>query len=183
MVKSVSWPTAEITGTGHAAIARATTSSLKAQRSSIDPPPRPTITTSTPGTRAMRGEPPRHVGRGPLALHARRPDDEVRVRIAGAQHGHDVAHGRAIERRDDPDLARQEGQRALARRREQALGLEPPLQLLEGDLQGACARRLEPVADDLVLALDVVDADAAARDDALAVFDPELQAAAPPNGT
>ena len=35
------------------AIARATTSSLNAQRSSIDPPPRPTITTSTPGTRPI----------------------------------------------------------------------------------------------------------------------------------
>ena len=36
IVTSVSWPTAEIVGTGTAAIARATISSLNAQRSSID---------------------------------------------------------------------------------------------------------------------------------------------------
>jgi len=53
IVTSVSWPTAETTGTGTRAIARATISSLNAQRSSIEPPPRPTITTSTPGTRAI----------------------------------------------------------------------------------------------------------------------------------
>ncbi len=53
MVTSVSCPTADIVGTGHPAIARATTSSLNAQRSSIEPPPRPTITTSTPGTRPI----------------------------------------------------------------------------------------------------------------------------------
>ncbi len=50
MVTSVSCPTAEITGTGLSAIARATISSLKAHRSSTEPPPRPTITTSTPTT-------------------------------------------------------------------------------------------------------------------------------------
>ena len=57
IVTSVSWPTAEITGTGDAAIARATISSLKAQRSSIDPPPRPTMMTSTPLTRPMAFRP------------------------------------------------------------------------------------------------------------------------------
>jgi hypothetical protein len=46
MVTSVSWPTAETTGTEQAAMARATASSLKAHRSSSDPPPRATITTS-----------------------------------------------------------------------------------------------------------------------------------------
>ena len=39
------------TGTVDAAIARATTSSLNAQRSSREPPPRPTITTSTSASR------------------------------------------------------------------------------------------------------------------------------------
>ena len=47
MVKSVSWPTAEITGIAELRIARATSAVLKAQRSSVDPPPRPTINTST----------------------------------------------------------------------------------------------------------------------------------------
>ncbi|MNI25893.1 hypothetical protein D3C73_795720 [compost metagenome] len=46
IVKSVSWPTAEMTGIPEAAIARATASSLKAHSSSREPPPRPTISTS-----------------------------------------------------------------------------------------------------------------------------------------
>src|SRR2546423_15427599 len=45
IVKSVSCPTAEITGTEQAAMARATLSSLKVHKSSIDPPPRATMTT------------------------------------------------------------------------------------------------------------------------------------------
>src|SRR5438309_7175226 len=40
MVKSVSWPTPEITGISEAKMARATISSLKAHKSSIEPPPR-----------------------------------------------------------------------------------------------------------------------------------------------
>jgi hypothetical protein len=38
MVKSTSWPTAEMMGTGERWMARATDSSLNAQRSSIEPP-------------------------------------------------------------------------------------------------------------------------------------------------
>ena len=47
IVKSVSCPTAEITGTFDATTARASPSSLNAARSSADPPPRATIITST----------------------------------------------------------------------------------------------------------------------------------------
>ncbi|CEV42025.1 Uncharacterised protein [Streptococcus pneumoniae] len=46
IVKSVSWPTAEIIGISLLKIALATISSLKAHNSSIEPPPRPTISTS-----------------------------------------------------------------------------------------------------------------------------------------
>ena len=45
-VKSVSWPTAETTGIGEAAIARTRASSLNAHRSSSEPPPRASSTTS-----------------------------------------------------------------------------------------------------------------------------------------
>ncbi len=48
MVKSTSCPTAEITGIFESNIALATHSSLNAQRSSSDPPPLPTISTSIP---------------------------------------------------------------------------------------------------------------------------------------
>jgi hypothetical protein len=43
---SVSWPTAEISGISLSKAARTTISSLKGQRSSIEPPPRATISTS-----------------------------------------------------------------------------------------------------------------------------------------
>ena len=64
----------------------------------------------------------RDVERRAFALHARRADDDVRVRVAAAQHLDDVAHRRAVERGDDADLARQRGQRALAARVEQPFG-------------------------------------------------------------
>ena len=60
---------------------------------------------------------------------------------------------------------------------EQALGGELLLQLFEGLLQGAEAFRLHVLAEDLVLALGIVDADLAARDDLQAVFRLELQVA------
>ncbi len=53
-VTSTSCPTALTTGVGDAAMARATRSSLKHHRSSRDPPPRPTMSTSAPPQRAAR---------------------------------------------------------------------------------------------------------------------------------
>ena len=108
---------------------------------------------------AIAREPAGDVERGAFALHARRANHEVRVRVAAAQHVDDVAHGRAVERGDDADLAGQRGQRPLAAPVEQAFGREPLLQLLEGELQRAEPLGLEVLADDLILALRVVDAD------------------------
>src|SRR5712691_2358440 len=51
IVKSVSWPIPVTTGIGHARIARATISSLKAHKSSMLPPPRTTNMTSHPPSR------------------------------------------------------------------------------------------------------------------------------------
>ncbi len=51
MVTSLSWPTAETTGMRQSAMARATASSLKVQRSSSEPPPRATIATSAQSER------------------------------------------------------------------------------------------------------------------------------------
>ena len=175
MVTSVSWPTPEITGTGQRPMARATISSLNAQRSSIDPPPRTRSTTSTPGTRPTAPSARATILRGALALDARRPNHDVRLGIAAVQHREDVANRRAVERGDHADLPRQHRQRPLARLIEQPFGGEPPLQLLERQLQRAQPARLERLADDLILALGVVDAHAAARDDVLAVLDLELE--------
>ena len=51
IVKSVSWPMPVTTGIGHARIARATLSSLKAHKSSMLPPPRTSNMTSHPPSR------------------------------------------------------------------------------------------------------------------------------------
>src|SRR5205809_417548 len=51
IVKSVSWPIPVTTGIGHARIARATISSLKAHKSSMLPPPRTSNMTSHPPSR------------------------------------------------------------------------------------------------------------------------------------
>ena len=60
---------------------------------------------------------------------------------------------------------------------EQPFGLQPLLQLLEGELQRAEPVRLEVLADELILALRLVDAEPAARDDVQAVLRLELQVA------
>src|SRR3954462_15862593 len=53
MVKSVSCPTAEMTGISDAAMVRARPSLLNAQRSSTLPPPRATMMTSTAAPRVL----------------------------------------------------------------------------------------------------------------------------------
>ena len=146
IVKSTSWPTAEITGTGQAAIARASRSSLNAQRSSADPPPRPMMTTSTSGTRAIARSARTRSARRLVALHARGAHHDARGRMPRREDAQDVAHGRAVERRHDADAAGQHRQRTLPRGVEQALGLQLALQLLERGLQRAEPVRLERVA-------------------------------------
>ena len=71
MVKSVSCPTAEITGTRQAAMARASPSSLKHHRSSSEPPPRARMTTSTSGTAATAPQRGDDRQRRPFALDRR----------------------------------------------------------------------------------------------------------------
>src|SRR5262249_32167478 len=83
----------------------------------------------------------------------------------------------AVERGDDADLARERRQRALARGVEQSFVLQPLLQLVEGELQGAEPMRLEMLAHQLVLALRLVDPHAPPRDRPQAVRRLELEIA------
>jgi hypothetical protein len=61
----------------------------------------------------------------------------MRVGVAALEHLDDVAHRGAVERGDDPDLARQRGQRTLAFGVEQTGRRQPLLQLLERQLPRA----------------------------------------------
>ena len=112
-----------------------------------------------------------------FALHPRRPDDEVDVGMAAGEDLDDIAERRSGERRDDADLRRQRRQRPLARKIEEALGLELLLQLLERQLQRAETLRLKVVAEQLILALRLVDGQPPARHHAQSVFGLELQIA------
>src|SRR6185312_10514492 len=119
----------------------------------------------------------RDLRRRAFALDLGRPDHDVHVAVPPAQDFQDVANRGAVERRDDADLARQRRQRALLRRIEQALRLQPLLQLLERELERAESLRLEMLADDLILALRLVDGDLPARHDPKAVDRLELEVA------
>src|SRR6185503_2320458 len=112
---------------------------------------------------------------GPFALDARRPDDQMRVRISPGEHLDDVADGRAVERRHDADLAGQRGKRPLATLVEEPLVLKPLLQLIEGKLQRAEALRLEVLTDQLVFAFWLVHRDEPPGDHREAIGRLELQ--------
>ena len=122
-VQSVSWPTAETSGMALSAAARTTTSSLKPHRSSIEPPPRATMSTSgrgiaPPGASALK---PRIAAAtsaaAGLALDAHRPDQDT-ARKAVVEAVQDVADDRAGRRGDDADRpAADRAAGACARRR------------------------------------------------------------------
>src|SRR5688572_32121369 len=90
--------------------------------------------------------------------------------MSHGEHTQDVAYGGAIERGDDPDPAGHERQRPFTCAIEESLGLQPPLELLERRLQCPESKRLQRVADELILTLDLVHADAPARDHPHPVF-------------
>src|SRR5690242_1432051 len=83
--------------------------------------------------------------------------------MAALQNAHHVLNDRAARRGDDADAPRISGQWFLAGYVEQTLGEELFLQLLEGQLQGAHALRLQQFDVKLVLAACLIYADAPAR--------------------
>ena len=130
-VMSTSCPTAEIMGTEHAATARATRSSLKAQRSSRAPPPRPMITHVGAAPAFDTAERAHQFVRGALPLHLRRAPARAAPGEPASGHRDDVLQRRAVGTRDHGHDARQPRQRTLARFVEQAVAREPGQRLLE----------------------------------------------------
>ena len=177
MVKSVSWPTAEMTGTEQAAMARATRSSLNVHRSSSEPPPRATITTSAQPDSLKYRRPRQTSCDRALALHLRRKQPDVQTRETARQDVEHVADHGARRRGHDADAARASREGTLALRREQSLGGQLLLQLLERQLQRAVALRLQRFHQELVFAASFVDVDAPARQHRHAVLRLEFQIA------
>ncbi len=124
IVKSVSWPTPDTTGSADSNTARATTSSLNAHRSSIEPPPRPTISTSTSARSFAVRIACAMSAAAPSPCTARRIDDDACRGPAARKRRQDVAQRGGARRRDDADRARIRRQRALARVGEPAGRLE-----------------------------------------------------------
>ena len=138
---SCSCPTAETTGTGAAATARTTASALNGSRSSKLPPPRARTTTSTSGCAESAPRPATIASSAPAALDARLADDDLRRRKAPADRRHEVAARGRVGAGEDADRPRHAREPALARGREEPLGGEPALELLERDEVAADAHR------------------------------------------
>src|SRR5215813_11103969 len=163
MVKSVSCPTAEMTGTRQATSARATRSSLKAHRSSMEPPPRPTMITSS-STMVWRCARACTISPG-----ASSPCTRTGVmRIC-----------RSPKRRPMMlSMSRIGGERPLAPVVEEPFRLELSLELLEGELERAQALRLHHLHHELVLPPRRVEVKAAEGHHLHAVLELEAHAAA-----
>ena len=172
------------------AAARTTASSLKLMRSSSEPPPRATISTSGRGACSVRGKRVEAVdrrcdlGRGGLSLHPDRPDDDP-DREAVGEAVQDVANDGAGRRRHHADDFRQERDFALARGVEQPFLGEFLAPRLEQRHQRADAGKLQRLDHDLVARFARESGQFAGRDDFEPFFglDPHpLKGGAPDDG-
>ena len=128
---SCSWPTAETTGTGQAAIARTSRSSLNGSRSSKLPPPRASTIDVDAGARPRRPSAVDERGGRARPLDVRLGDEHVRGREAGGERGEHVALRGRVVAGDEADAAREQRKRPLALGGEEPLGGELALQPLE----------------------------------------------------
>ena len=117
-----------ITGTRSSATVRQSVSSQNAKRSASEPPPRATMITSTSSIAARSCSARGDARRGVAVLHRRERPDEPPAPAAAPQPGEDVVARLAALAGDDPDRARQGGERQRLLRHEQALGVQPPAQ-------------------------------------------------------
>ncbi len=142
-VTSISCPTPETTGIRNAQIARTTTSSLNAQRSSKLPPPRVTTRQSI-GTvsRLTRADSGGDFLGGPVALNAARDDQHVHPGEAAPQDLQEILQGGPGRTGDHGDPTRKRGERPLAGGIEEPLAGQPVAELAEGQFQGPDAPRL-----------------------------------------
>ncbi len=177
IVKSTSWPTAEMMGTGEAGDGSRDRFVVERPQIFDRPAPAPDDHDIDAGHPNDVPDAAGNVGRGALALHTRRANDEMGIRVAAAEYLDDVANRRAVERRDDADFAGQRRQRAFTRRIEESFGLQPSLQLIERELERAEPMRLHALAHDLIFTFRLVHAETPADDYMQAIFGLELQRA------
>ena len=87
-------------------MARATDSSLNGQRSSKEPPPRPTMRTSNPPRRLSTLDALGDLAGRDIALHLGGVEQHLDVREAAVKNPADVANGGSRGRRHDADPLR-----------------------------------------------------------------------------
>ena len=175
IVVSVSWPTAEITGTGD--IRDRAGDDFLVERPQVFDRTAPAADDDDvdAGHSCNGPQTSRDVEGRPFALNPGGTNHDLRIRIPSPEHLDDVPNRRAVERGHDPDLPGQRRERSFPRRLEQPFGLEPLLQLVERQLQRSKPLRLQVFADDLIFALGLVDRNLAACDDAQTVSGLEFQ--------
>ena len=156
-------------------MARTTRSSLKDHRSSSEPPPRTSSRVSTSRRAAGQAQRRHQRCRGIGALHRARVDDHPHLRRAPRQRGQHVVQCRRGEGGDDAERRRPGGNGPLARGVEQPGRLEPRLQAQELLVQRAGPKTLHRLDHQLQLAARLVDHDAPAHLDLLAVLGLEVQ--------
>ena len=144
-----------------ARIARATRSSLKDHRSSIEPPPRATISTSHSRRAAASSMRAHDLGHRRRALHGGRIDEHRRAAESARASTRKMSRIAApVGEVTTPMRRGTARQRALALGGEQPFRRELGLELLELALERAFARFLHVLDDQLVFAARLVQADA-----------------------
>jgi len=123
-------------GISEAAMARATSSSLKAQRSSSEPPPRARIRTSTILRRLKKLHRASDFGGRAIALDAHRVDGEVHIAETPAQMRTTSRTAAPLGEVIRPIRLGRSGSGFFPISGEEAFGLEALLELLESELQG-----------------------------------------------
>ena len=168
MVKSTSWPTPEIVGTGDRAMVRATRFVVEAPQildraAAARDDDRVEVITLIQSL--QRGD---DLGRSIIALHGRRREHHPQQRPAAANDVEHVLQGRAGGRGDNADGVHDRRERAFPIGFKEALGLQLRLEPLELLIEIAHARRLDRVDVELIRALHFVHADLAVRKDGVA---------------
>ena len=179
MLTSTSCPTPLTTGAGERAIARATRLAVEGpqilERASA-PHQQHHVDAGLSGERVQRrGD----LELGALPLHPRGRDQDPRRGKAPRRDLEHVAQRRAGGGCDHADTRREARQRSLARGVEEALGFQPPAQLLEGELERTRPARLELAHDQLQIAARLVDGHVGVDDHLEPVLGLERAAAAP----
>ena len=140
---------------------RASDSSLKPERSSIEPPPRASTMTSTSEEFALNQRIPAATVRTGITLHRGGIDQQIEPGMAAANDVNDVANYRSGRRSDNANALRKCRELAFPLGVKESFGEQAGFELFEGELERSGAARFQGLRDKLELASALIDGDAA----------------------